>query len=68
MPEGSSQWVKCWVICPSAAELKHGRVCMLAALGQITQNFTHWDDPSGIFDKKSNSAWGAMQQVRHPFC
>ena len=48
-----------------AAELKHGRVCMLAALGQITQHFTHWDDPSGIFDK-SNSAWGAMQQVRHP--
>ena len=48
--------------CYRAAELKHGRVCMLAALGQITQHFTHWNDPSGIFDK-SGSAWGAMQQV-----
>ena len=51
-----------------AAELKHGRVCMLAALGQITQHFTHWDDPSGIFGKKSNSVRGAMRQVGHPFC
>ncbi|CAM9185850.1 unnamed protein product [Hapterophycus canaliculatus] len=51
-----------------AAELKHGRVCMLAAFGQITQHFTHWNDPSGIFDK-SGSAWGAMQQVyeQRPF-
>lgn len=55
-PPEQMQWYR-------AAELKHGRVCMLAALGQITQHFTHWNDPSGIFDK-SNSAWGAMQQVR----
>lgn len=56
-PPEQMQWYR-------AAELKHGRVCMLAALGQITQHFTHWNDPSGIFDK-SGSAWGAMQQVRH---
>ena len=55
-PPEQMQWYR-------AAELKHGRVCMLAALGQITQHFTHWNDPSGIFDK-SGSAWGAMQQVR----
>lgn len=54
-PPEQMQWYR-------AAELKHGRVCMLAALGQITQHFTHWDDPTGIFDK-SGSAWGAMQQV-----
>ena len=54
-PPAQMQWYR-------AAELKHGRVCMLAALGQITQHFTHWNDPSGIFDK-SGSAWGAMQQV-----
>ena len=45
-----------------AAELKHGRVAMLASLGQIVQHFTHWNDPSGIFDK-SDSPWQAMQQV-----
>lgn len=55
-PPEQMQWYR-------AAELKHGRVCMLATLGQITQHFTHWNDPSGIFDK-SDSAWGAMQQVR----
>ncbi|CAN0187254.1 unnamed protein product [Ectocarpus sp. 6 AP-2014] len=54
-PPEQMQWYR-------AAELKHGRVCMLAAFGQITQHFTHWNDPSGIFDK-SGSAWGAMQQV-----
>lgn len=54
-PPEQMQWYR-------AAELKHGRVCMLAALGQITQHFTHWNDPSGIFDK-SGSPWGAMQQV-----
>lgn len=60
-PPEQMQWYR-------AAELKHGRICMLAALGQITQHFTHWNDPSGIFDK-SNSAWGAMQQVyeQRPF-
>eukprot|EP00904_Undaria_pinnatifida_P008886 jgi/Undpi1/5127/HiC_scaffold_19.g08479.m1 len=60
-PPEQMQWYR-------AAELKHGRVCMLAALGQITQHFTHWNDPSGIFDK-SGSAWGAMQQVyeQRPF-
>lgn len=59
-PPEQMQWYR-------AAELKHGRVCMLAALGQITQHFTHWNDPSGIFDN-SGSAWGAMQQVRSLPC
>ena len=27
-----------------AAELKHGRVAMLASLGQITQYYFQWDD------------------------
>lgn len=57
-PPEQMQWYR-------AAELKHGRVCMLAAAGQITQHFTHWNDPSGIFDQ--TSAWGALQQVRELF-
>jgi len=32
-----------------AAELKHGRVAMLAALGQITQHFWTLPDASGVF-------------------
>ena len=32
-----------------AAELKHGRVAMLAALGQITQHFYTLPDESGVF-------------------
>jgi hypothetical protein len=32
-----------------AAELKHGRVAMLAALGQIVQHFWTLPDPSGVF-------------------
>lgn len=55
-PPEQMQWYR-------AAELKHGRVCMLATFGQVTQHFTHWNDPTGIFDK-TDSAWGAMQQVR----
>lgn len=55
-PPEQMQWYR-------AAELKHGRICMLAALGQVTQHYTHWNDASGVFDR-SDSAWGAMQQVR----
>lgn len=45
-----------------AAELKHGRVCMLATFGQIFQSFVHWNDPSGVFDQ-TDKPWAAMQQV-----
>ncbi|CAM9928604.1 unnamed protein product, partial [Discosporangium mesarthrocarpum] len=44
-----------------AAELKHGRISMLAALGQIVQSYTHFDDP--VFSQ-SDKPWAAMQQQR----
>lgn len=34
-----------------AAELKHGRVAMLAALGQIVQHFWQLPDASGVFSE-----------------
>ena len=34
-----------------AAELKHGRIAMLAALGEITQYFYHLPDP--VFNQAS---------------
>ncbi|CEM36363.1 unnamed protein product [Vitrella brassicaformis CCMP3155] len=45
-----------------AAELKHGRVCMLAALGQLVQSFWHLPDPSGVFDS-TDSSFGAFNKV-----
>mmetsp|Transcript_16988 Transcript_16988/g.25115 ORF Transcript_16988/g.25115 Transcript_16988/m.25115 type:complete len:219 (+) Transcript_16988:68-724(+) len=43
-----------------AAELKHGRVAMLAALGEIFQSFYHLPDP--VFSE-SSKPWEALQQV-----
>jgi len=43
-----------------AAELKHGRVAMLAALGQITQYYFQWDDP--VFNQ-GDKPLKALQQV-----
>mmetsp|Transcript_2974 Transcript_2974/g.5081 ORF Transcript_2974/g.5081 Transcript_2974/m.5081 type:complete len:218 (-) Transcript_2974:259-912(-) len=43
-----------------AAELKHGRVAMLAALGQIFQSFYTLPDP--VFAEKANP-WQAMIKV-----
>ena len=43
-----------------AAELKHGRVSMLAALGYIFQSFYHLPDP--VFSQ-SAKPWEALQQV-----
>ncbi|CAM9605285.1 unnamed protein product [Choristocarpus tenellus] len=54
-PPAQMQWYR-------AAELKHGRIAMLAAFGQIVQSYTHWDDPSGIFSV-TDKPWAAMQQV-----
>lgn len=54
-PAEQMQWYR-------AAELKHGRVCMLAAFGQIAQSYVHWNDPSGVFDQASKP-WAAMVQV-----
>ncbi|CEM00977.1 unnamed protein product [Vitrella brassicaformis CCMP3155] len=34
-----------------AAELKHGRICMLAALGLTTQEVVQLPDPSGVFSE-----------------
>lgn len=54
-PPEQMQWYR-------AAELKHGRICMLAALGQFVQSYgIHWNDPSGVFDNPT--PWAAMQQV-----
>ncbi|KAG5191919.1 light harvesting complex protein [Tribonema minus] len=43
-----------------AAELKHGRVAMLAALGEIFQSYYHLPDP--VFSQ-SAKPWDALQQV-----
>jgi len=43
-----------------AAELKHGRVAMLASLGQITQYYFQWDDP--VFNQ-GDKPLKALQQV-----
>ncbi|CAN0104830.1 unnamed protein product [Phaeothamnion confervicola] len=43
-----------------AAELKHGRVSMLAALGQIFQSFYHLPDP--VFSE-TDKPWAALLKV-----
>eukprot|EP00953_Heterococcus_sp_UTEX-ZZ885_P006158 3784-Heterococcus_DN1.PRE.4 len=43
-----------------AAELKHGRVAMLAALGEIFQSYYHLPDP--VFSE-SAKPWVALEQV-----
>lgn len=45
-----------------ASELKHGRICMLATLGLITQHYTHLPDPSGVFSQGDN-ALAALNKV-----
>lgn len=55
-PPEQMQWYR-------AAELKHGRICMLATFGQLFQSYVHWNDPSGVFNQ-SDKPWAAMQQVR----
>ncbi len=43
-----------------SAELKHGRIAMLAALGQITQSYFQWADP--VFNQ-SEKPIKAIEQV-----
>nr|A0A4Y1YQ38.1 RecName: Full=Fucoxanthin-chlorophyll a-c binding protein, chloroplastic; Short=FCP; Flags: Precursor [Chattonella marina var. antiqua]BBL54383.1 light harvesting protein [Chattonella marina var. antiqua] len=50
---GALEWYR-------AAELKHGRVAMLAALGQLVQSFYHLPDP--VFSE-SAKPWQALVKV-----
>jgi len=43
------------------AELKHGRVCMLAATGMLFQEFFSWPAPEGVF--KAPTPLGALATV-----
>mmetsp|Transcript_29061 Transcript_29061/g.36480 ORF Transcript_29061/g.36480 Transcript_29061/m.36480 type:complete len:219 (-) Transcript_29061:308-964(-) len=50
---GAIEWYR-------AAELKHGRIAMLAALGQLVQSFYTFPDP--VFSESANP-WQAMLKV-----
>jgi len=50
---GALEWYR-------AAELKHGRIAMLAALGQLVQSFYTFPDP--VFSESANP-WQAMLKV-----
>lgn len=55
--KGASEEKIYWYRC---AELKHGRIAMLAALGQITQYYVQLDDP--VFNQ-GDKPFAALQQV-----